>query len=363
MEFKDTILQHINLIKKYEGENFIEEQTKMYLIAPFLNVMGFNVFNPEDVISEFTADIGNKKGEKVDYALKVNGEIEILIEAKAINDSLNNHDIQLQRYFNVTKAKIGVLTNGIIYKFFTDLEEKNIMDNKPFLIVNFLDITDEKINELKKFTKSSYNAENILNSAENLKYSNSIKIFLDRQLELPDDEFIKLIGKEIYDGRLTQNKINDLKLIFKNTFKTFINDFARKKFESALVESNSKEDNINDELIEENEEVLNNKIKNIITTEDELEAFYILKSILRKYIEPNRITYKDTMSYFAIIIDDKVTKWVCRLKLNDNKWEIILPKNNSTANRKKLEEKRELTQLEDLYDLEEELKSILNELL
>lgn len=132
MEFKDLITQHVNLLKKYENENFIEEQTKMYLIAPFLNLMGYNVFNPDDVIAEFVADIGNKKGEKVDYALKINGEIEILIEAKAIKDPLFTHDTQLKRYFNVTKAKIGILTNGIIYKFFTDLDEKNIMDNKPF---------------------------------------------------------------------------------------------------------------------------------------------------------------------------------------------------------------------------------------
>lgn len=361
MEFKDIILQHINLIKKYENENFIEEQTKMYLIAPFLNLMGFNVFNPEDVISEFTADIGNKKGEKVDYALKVNGEIEILIEAKAINDSLNNHDIQLQRYFNVTKAKIGILTNGIIYKFFTDLEEKNIMDNKPFLIINFLDLTDEKINELKKFTKNTYNKENILNSAENLKYSNNIKVFLDRQLDNPDDEFIKLIGKEIYDGRLTQNKLNDLKLIFKNTFKTFINDFARKKFESALIEENINSNEIeNNEINTEN----NEKNYNIITTEEELEAFYILKSILRKYIEPNRIGYKDTLSYFSVIIDEKVSKWICRLKLTENKLEIIIPKiDDSNENRRKLEIKKTITQLEDIYNLEEELSAIVKELI
>ena len=332
MEFKDIILQHINLIKKYENENFIEEQTKMYLIAPFLNLMGYNVFNPDDVISEYVADIGNKKGEKVDYALKINGNIEVLIETKAINDPLDNHDIQLQRYFNVTKAKIGILTNGIIYKFFTDLEAKN-----------------------------TYNKENILNSAENLKYSNNIKVFLDRQLDNPDDEFIKLIGKEIYDGRLTQNKLNDLKLVFKNAFKTFINDFARKKFESALIEENVNSNEIeNNEINKEN----NEKNYNIITTEEELEAFYILKSILRKYIEPNRIGYKDTLSYFSVIIDEKVSKWICRLKLTENKLEFIVPKiDYSNENRRKLEIKKTITQLEDIYNLEEELSEIVKELI
>lgn len=160
-----------------------------------------------------------------------------MIETKSITDELNNHDIQLKRYFNVTKAKIGILTNGIVYKFFTDLEEKNIMDNKPFLVANFLDLTDDKILELKKFMKSSYNPEQILTSAEILKYSNGIKNYLNRQLENPDDDFIKIIGKEIYDGRLTQNKIEEFKVIFKDTFKNFINDFIRKKFETALESS------------------------------------------------------------------------------------------------------------------------------
>ena len=194
MEFKERIEEHVKLIKKYKEENFKEEQTKMYLIAPFLNLLGYNVFNPDDVIAEYVSDIGEKKGEKVDYALKINGEIEILIETKPMSDNLENHDVQLQRYFNVTRAKIGILTNGIIYKFFTDLEQDNIMDNKPFLIVNFSDITEDKIPELKKFTKASYNQEQVLSSAEKLKYSNGIKLYLNRQLEDPDDDFIKIIG-------------------------------------------------------------------------------------------------------------------------------------------------------------------------
>ena len=237
MEFKEKLEEHMKIVKKYQKEEFKEEQTKMYLIAPFLNLLGYNVFNPDDVVAEFIADIGEKKGEKVDYALKLNGEIEILIEAKPIIDDLSNHDVQLQRYFNVTKAKVGILTNGIVYKFFTDLEEKNIMDKKPFLVVDFLDLTEDKIKEIRKFAKNNYDPEKILNDAEILKYSNGIKNYLNRQLENPDDEFVKIIAKEIYDGRLVQNKISEFKAIFKDTFKTFINDYARKKFERVLENS------------------------------------------------------------------------------------------------------------------------------
>lgn len=359
MEFKDLIFQHINNVKKYEKEDFIEEQTKMYLIAPFLNLMGYNVFNPEDVIAEYVADIGTKKGEKVDYALKVNGNIEILIEAKAIQDPLENHDTQLKRYFNVTKSKIGILTNGLKYKFFTDLEEKNIMDNKPFLIVDLLDITEEKINELKKFSKNSYDTDSILNSAENLKYSNGIKSFLNRQSENPDDDFIKLIGKDIYDGRLTQNKINDLKVIFKNTFKTFINDFARKKFESALETSNQSLLNNDSELLEE-ENQEETKTKVIETTAMELEAYYIIKSMLRKYVDPEFITYKDTVTYFNVNYKNKTNKWICRLYLGGNKLSVVFPLETSTENRKIKEEKFIIEKLEDLYNFEDRFLEVLN---
>ena len=356
MEFKEKIEEHVKIVKKYKEENFREEQTKMYLIAPFLNLLGYNVFNPEDVVSEYVADIGEKKGEKVDYALKVNGEIEILIETKPISDDLSNHDIQLQRYFNVTKAKIGILTNGIVYKFFTDLEEKNIMDNKPFLLINFLDLTEDKIPEIKKFTKSSYNSEQILNNAEILKYSNGMKNYLNRQLENPDDDFIKIIAKEVYDGRLMQNKIEEFKMIFKDTFKTFINDYTRRKFERAL-ENNTKE---NVELAEEIEEIEINDEDKIVTTDMEMESYFIIKSILGKYTDLDNITFKDTRSYFGILFQNNTRKWICRLYIGNDRMSLRFPTDERYEGGGMVEEKTSIDGLKDLYGYEEKLIGILN---
>lgn len=359
MEFKERIDEHVKLIKKYKDEDFKEEQTKMYLIAPFLNLLGYNVFNPDDVVAEFVADIGDKKGEKVDYALKINGEIEILIEAKPITDDLNNHDIQLQRYFNVTRAKIGILTNGVVYKFFTDLEQKNVMDNKPFLIANFLDITEDKVLELKKFTKSSYNPEQILTSAEILKYSNGIKNYLNRQLENPDDDFIKTIGKEIYDGRLTQNKIDEFKVIFKDTFKNFINDFIRKKFETALENSKETENETEDIKVNEETEYRNE----IITTQEELEAYYIIKSILGRYTEIENLTFKDTKSYFNVLFQDNPRKWICRLFIGSEKSVISFPTDERREGGSVVEERIQFDSLKDLYNFENKLIEILKKYL
>lgn len=238
------------------------------------------------------------------------------------------------------------------------------MDNKPFLIIDLNDLTDDKIAELKKFTKTSYNTDSILDSAENLKYSNSMISFLNRQLESPDDNFIKLMGREICDQKMTQLKVESMKPIFKKTFKTFINDFARKKFESALQNSNlssNDESNTTDNEVSNNEIAETSNKKQIITTSTELEAFYIIKSILRKYISSDEITYKDTISYFGVLLNNKVTKWICRLYLDGSKMYISFPL-ESEEKKKKYEEKIQLNSLEDIYNYEDRLIRIIEEL-
>ena len=164
MEFRENFDNHVKSLEKFSNMNFNEEQTKMALIVPFIKMLGYDVYNPLEVIPEFICDIGEKKGEKVDYAISINGTIELLIETKPMSDLLINHDVQLTRYFNVTNAKVGILTNGVIYKFFTDLDEKNRLDSKPFLEVNMLNITDSQILELRKFHKKNFDVDVILSS-------------------------------------------------------------------------------------------------------------------------------------------------------------------------------------------------------
>ena len=233
------------------------------------------------------------------------------------------------------------------------------MDNKPFLVANFLDLTDDKILELKKFTKSSYNPEQILTSAEILKYSNGIKNYLNRQLENPDDDFIKTIGKEIYDGRLTQNKIEEFKVIFKDTFKNFINDFIRKKFETALESSKQ----VSNESEEKVEDIIEEKQNNlIITTQEELEAYYIIKSILGRYTDMENLTFKDTRSYFGVLYQNNTRKWICRLEIGE-KIMLRFPTEERYEGGGMVEEKIYIDSLRDLYNFEEKLVKILKKYL
>lgn len=123
---------------------------------PFLAALGYNVFDPTEGTPELNADIGVKKGEKVDYAILRDGKPILLIECKHHAADLGKvHASQLYRYFSVTESRFGLLTNGIVYWFYTDLEALNKMDSKPCFEFNLLDFREQDAEELKKLSKSA----------------------------------------------------------------------------------------------------------------------------------------------------------------------------------------------------------------
>lgn len=313
MDLKDNIEELAKKIEKYKDRVINEEMTKTAFVLPFFDMLGYDTRNPFEFHAEFTADIADAKGEKVDYAVLIDDVPRILIECKDCNNALENSDKQLTRYFNVTPAKIGVLTNGIVYKFYTDLEKPNMMDERPFLEINLLKIKDYQINELKKFARNSFDLDNILNSAEELKYSNLIKKLLKTEFENPSENFITYILNEIYDGVKTQKVKDRFTGTIKKSINEFLNDIVRTKLEGALeVNKNIEtkvEENISEQIIEETE-------CGPVTTEEEKEGYSIVKALAHGAIDLERITYKDTLNYFSVTIDDKVTKWICRLYFN-----------------------------------------------
>lgn len=291
-----------------------EEATKTSLILPFFQILGYDIFNPKEFTPEFTADVGIKKGEKVDYAIMNEGAPVILIEAKAVNETLDKHSSQLFRYFGTTTAKFAILTNGIIYRFFTDLEEKNRMDSSPFFEFNLLDLKDSAIQELSKFRKDSFDLEKIFKTASELKYLNKIKSFLSSQWETPSEEFIRFIVGQIYDGMKTKNTLERFEPIVKKGFKQFINELVNDKLNAALkstVEEEQKEVAASAEA---------EKAKPaIVTTEEEIQGYAVIKAILTDIIEPDRVFYRDNQSYFNVLLDNNIRKWIARLYLETSK--------------------------------------------
>ena len=211
MDFTEEIKQFAQRVTTMTPSITNEESTKMSMIIPFFQLLGYDVFNPNEFYPEYTADIGIKKGEKVDYAILNNGSPEILIECKWCGESLTKHDSQLFRYFATCPAKFAILTNGLRYKFYTDLDEANKMDMTPFLEIDMANLRDTSVNALKKFCKDSFDKDSIFSVASELKYSSLIKDWLRKQSTEISDDFAKTILSDIYDGLKTQKIIDKFK--------------------------------------------------------------------------------------------------------------------------------------------------------
>lgn len=317
MEFTERLNALSNKIKQQLDVINTEEATKTAFVMPFIhNVLGYDVFDPSEVTPEFVCDIGTKKGEKIDYAIMKNNDVQILIECKKIGEPLNiNHASQLFRYFHVTNARISILTNGQNYKFFTDLDAPNKMDEKPFLEVDLLDIDENIIPELKKLTKSSFDLESIINAAGELKYVSQIKKILHSQLNNPEDDFVKFFASRVYDGILTQKVRESFLNLTKKAASQYINDQVNERLKSAItgitpaiIETPNESSHIEEDEHKDESDV--------VTTLDELEGYHIVKAITRAVLEAPRITHRDTKSYFGILVDDNNRKPLCRLHFN-----------------------------------------------
>ena len=312
-----------------------EEATKTSLVMPFFNLLGYDVFNPMEFCPEYTADVGIKKGEKVDYAILIDNIPQILIECKSCTESLSKYTSQLFRYFGTSKAKFGILTNGIVYKFYTDLEETNKMDLTPFLEVDLTQIRDVQINELKKFCKDNFDTDKIFSTASELKYSNLIKGYFAKELESPSEEFTKHILTYVYEGQRTQKVIEKYRPLVKKAFTSFVNDIVNQKIAAALTPDEEHADTVDDEkeLVATKVSEVPIKVSKIVTTEEELQAFYIVRAIAAEITDIKNIAHRDTESYFGILFGDNNRKPICRVNLDARQRQLLLPDENKKFTR------------------------------
>lgn len=344
-EFNDQIKQFAARVEQIHSSIQTEEATKMSMIIPFFQLLGYDVFNPSEFCPEFTADVGIKKGEKVDYAILENDEPIILVECKWCGETLDKHGSQLFRYFGASSAKFGILTNGIVYRFYTDLEESNKMDLSPFLEINLFDIKDYQLAELKKFIKANFDSDNIFSTASELKYTSLMKGVLANELDNPSDDFIRFILTNTYEGAKTQKVIDKFRPIVKKSLTGFINDLVNQKISSAL---NLKESDAEDN--EENTQPETEEPKSkIITTQEEIQSFYIIRGILAGTVDVNDIVHRDTESYFGILYKDNNRKPICRLNLDTKKKQLLIPDENKNFVRHYIES------LNDIYAHKKEL--------
>ena len=350
MDFIEEIRNLSTRIEKQKDLIHTEEATKNAFVMPFINLLGYNVFDPTEVVPEFTADVGTKQGEKVDYAIFKDDEVIMLIECKKYGtDLVDVHASQLYRYFSVVHARIAVLTDGVLYQFYTDLEESNKMDAKPFLEFNMLDIQPALVNELKRFTKSTFNLDATLTAASDLKYTKEIKQTMMEQLEAPSEDFVRFFLSNVYSGLRTQAVVQQFTDIVKRALNQFLNEQINQRLQSAISKGEAAEASV--EVEESDESIVDEVESRIETTEEELEGFYTVKSIVREVVVPDRIFHRDTISYMSIILDDNRRKPICRLYFNRSKKYLGLFDEEGKHGRIEIED------IDDIYEYAEQLKA------
>lgn len=321
-----------------------EEATKNALVLPFISALGYNIFDPTEVTPELTADVGVKRGEKVDYAIQRDGKPIMLFECKVAGTDLDqSHTSQLYRYFTVTDARFAVLTNGVTYRFFTDLEARNRMDSKPFLEVDLRDLSDTVLRELEKFHAEAFDQESILETASELKYARQIKRILEDELREPSEELVRFFGSRVYSGRMTQSVREQFAKITKQALREFISERVSARLKSALATEQEESAT----PVEEQDEDLATEIE---TTDQEWQGYYIVKAIVSKVVASRRVAMRDQKSYCSVLLDDNNRKPICRL------WFNAAQKYLGTFDAEKAETRNPVETVDDIYEYADVLR-------
>lgn len=322
-----------------EGKLQTEEATKTALVLPFLQALGYDVFDPTIVIPEYITDHGIKKGEKVDYAIANSGIVNMIMECKGYETNLSQVGAsQLFRYFSATDVKIGILTNGTEYRFFSDLEKANSMDVNPFFIFDLNDFAVSSARELDRFRCENFSIESILSSANDLKYRGLIEAEILREISTPSEEFVELLARRIYGGRLTTQVRTWFSHLVTEAMNASLRTMVNKRLSSALDATALSEKKEVVEVVDQTD-----SDEKIITTDEELEGFQIVRAILRSVIDVQRVNIRDQKSYCGILLDDNNRKPICRLHFNAKSRKYLGIFSD------KIEQRVEIDKLEDIF--------------
>ncbi|MDF7667435.1 type I restriction endonuclease [Orbaceae bacterium ESL0727] len=324
--FKDRLNSHSEHVKKVGTHCSTEETTKQALILPLLDILGFSPYDPTKVKAEYKADFpGAKANERVDYALFCQNLPVMFIEAKTYGENLTNHCPQLSRYFNATpEVAVAAITNGREWRFFTDLEQKNIMDNDPFLRIKIEELQDNDYEQLFQFRYDQFKPEALRTLAEeSIYFSLFTKTITSTLRELPVD-FVKYVAnKSNISRQLNQKFIDSITPIVKNAIERAVSNMVvlgltgKKEIldEKLIVEEQT------ETKIGEKADIIDSENNKIVTTYTERELFKHIYSI----IGDDELTYKDTESYFNVLYQNKSNRWIVRYYDNKQHPAIQLP--------------------------------------
>ena len=334
-----------------------EEATKTALVMPFLReILGYDPNDPTEIVPEYTADYGVKQGEKVDFAIMRDERPVILIECKKFGEPLSGHASQLFRYFGVTDAQFGILTDGAIYRFFTDLDKPNRLDDGPFLEVNILEPDTILVEELQKFVKSEFDPDRIRETAGDLKYTTEIKRLLTNEWSDPSEEFVRYFAAKVYKGNKTKARMEQFAQTTKNAFQQFIRDAVRQRLTTALEteeeDAGATPSIVGDASMGQEKHSVGTE-DNLVTTQDEIDGFYVVKAIVRDLVDVRRIAFRDAKSYSAVLLDNNNRKPICRLRFNRSQ------KYLGVFDKQKQETRIPIESVDDIFKHASDLRSVI----
>jgi predicted type IV restriction endonuclease len=343
-----------------------EAAVRTALVEPFIKALGYDTSDPAEVVPEFGANIkvqGVRQDEHVDYAIAKDGKPIIFIEVKPHDQDPQKGYKQLYDYFaRFPEARIAIATNGLIYRFYADLEKSHIMDSTPFLELNMLNFQESLAEELKKLTKSAFDIDGMVTSANELKFVGGILNILMQQVNTTDEEFAAYFFRQLCPDKNFRGGIRqDFATFTQKALKQFVREQIKSLLDASAVGNAAVASTgaVVPVLATVDSENVSNEPdstkQRIVTTEEEMEGFYIVKSILREIIDPSRVSHRDTVSYFGILLDDNKNKPICRLYFNNPQNKKLELLSYSADGRK--EEKVSINDLNEIYQYASRLKA------
>lgn len=352
MAFEDALSDVASKLHDFSDSLETEEATKNALVMPFIaRVLGYDVFNPNEVVPEFVCDVGSRKAEKIDYAIKRDDAVQILVEVKPVGAALSLENAsQLTRYFSVVAARIGILTNGRHWLFYTDLDKPNVMDRTPFLRLDLADIDPYALPELRKLTKETFDLDSVLAAAEELKYVSAIKAEVSREFATPSQELVRLFAKRVYDGSVTARVMEVFDQVTTKALRQYLTDQVNARLKTALNSSDAAHLTVSDEEVQGSETT--SSADRIVTTEDELEAYFIVRAIVASEVSVERVAQRDRQTYFGVLLDDNNRKPICRFHFNGRAVKYL-----GLFDDQKNETRKQIFELSDIYQYSIELRA------
>ena len=361
VDFADRVKAHTKRVSEFKDVVMSEEGSKLALIVPFLKLLGYDPNDPRVVVPEYCANFGNKKDCKVDFAIKRGDEIVMILESKKVGSPLEGaHEAQLQQYFqSLLSVKIAILTDGVVYKIFSDLDNTNVMDKRPFMVFDFSSVDLSLVPKLEKLCNANFDINTTLLEAQEMKYLGQLKDEIAREMESPSDSLVRHFVKCVYDHNVTMSVVNEFRPRVKEAFDNYIGSVIKSRLEN-VIDQTSHTPPVPDAtekaptVAKEYEIILGNKqVGGIETTPQEVEGYFVVRSIVSNVIDPERVFARDTQSYCSIVLDNSNRKPICRLYFNDPnnlQIEIVGRDRKGTIHK--------LSKVSDIYDHADALRSM-----